>query len=609
MRNGMWGRLASVAVMLSVMAFAGATHGATSFAHAAVTLEVLNPRAEFTPPAIVPPSPRVADLAGKKIGLYWNGKAGADNYLDVVEELLKAKYPTATIKRYRGPFDLGENAASKIAGECDLFIYGVSDTTSCAGAGVLGSSRLEKKGKPVVFAVTDKFAQNARSSAEDIGMPGLRIAPVPGDEYYRLRISREEVRPVVEATLGSLIEALTRPLTETERSTKTKKVEMPRTLKVTGKNYGDALEKFNRLFLDKHWGAGLPLIPPTAERVRWMLAGTSRSPKEVIGKVAPKNGVATVEKIAINAVMAGARPEYLSVIIAAIEAVTDRYDIEHVMTSTGSFTLLIQVNGPIAKEIGMNSGIGFLGYGWRANDTIGHAVRLALINFGYLWPNRNDVALTGRPSSHTFFTFAENEEQSPWEPYHVALGYKPDESCVTVSTVWPIPTNFGGGAVATWSGQGILDAIVTYMSADRARMTIWRLGTAIPSPNRYALLLQPEVAKELSRLGYTRKSLQKYLHERTSIAYEDLTQKEKDAMLRRIEAGDIPEDRVAVFKEAMKPGGRVPLLLRPEDSHIIVAGGIPGYSFGTWYFSIPPYKPLGVQTKRIRNGTLTKAGR
>ena len=112
--------------------------------------------------------------------------------------------------------------------------------------------------------------------------------------------------------------------------------------------------------------------------------------------------MATIEKIAINAVMAGAKPEYLPVIIAAMEGLTDKsYDLLHVMASTGSFTLQIIVNGPIAKEINMDSGIGLLGYGWRANNTIGHALRLSLINLGHLWPGENDMALLGRPSSPT----------------------------------------------------------------------------------------------------------------------------------------------------------------------------------------------------------------
>ena len=114
---------------------------------------------------------------------------------------------------------------------------------------------------------------------------------------------------------------------------------------------------------------------------------------------------------------------------------------------------------------------------------------------------------------------------------------------------------------------------------------------------------------ELNRLGFDRKKLQGYLYEKTSIPFEQLTQKEVQSLQRRIDAGDIPADRVNVFKGALKPGGKVPLLLRPEDSYVFVAGGIPGYSFGTAYFSIPPYGANATQTRPIRGATLTKAGR
>lgn len=478
-----------------------------------------------------------------------------------------------------------------------------------------GSVRLEKTGKPVVFVVTDNFIHDAKSSAEDNGMPGLRMVTVPAKDYYMRRVNKEEIKPVAVGAVNGLVDALTRPLTAEEVHAKAKQVETSGTIKIVAESYELALEKFNQLFLDNHWGSGLPLIPPTPEHVKWMLTGTNRSPQEVIGTVAPKNGIATIEKIAINAVMAGAKPEYLPVIIAAMEGLADKnFDLLHVMTSTGSFTLQILVNGPIAKEIGINSGIGFLGYGWRANSTIGHAVRLSLINLGHLWPAENDMALLGRPSSDTFHTFAENEENSPWEPYHVSLGYKKENSCVTVSTVGSYSslgsvTVFGGGAVTPWTPESILDNIVKFMSRDRAFMTIWKHGTAIPSPARHTLLLHPEFAMELNRRGITRKSLQEYLYERTRIPYEELNAREIEAIKRRIGAGEIPQDRIALFKEALRIGGKVPLLERPEDSQIIVAGGIPGYTLGMFYFSTPIYSATAVQTKLVRGATLTKAGR
>jgi hypothetical protein len=228
--------------------------------------------------------------------------------------------------------------------------------------------RLEKLGKPGVFVATDNFGHDAKSAADDNGMPTIRIVTVPAREYYKHRITKEGVKPIAVDTITFLIEALTRPLSAQEANPKPKQMKLSQNVKVTAESYDLAVEKFNQLFVDNHWGDGLPLVPPTPQRVRWMLKGTNRSPQEVIGTVAPKNGIATVEKIAINAVLAGAKPEYLPVILAAMEGLTDKnFDLLHIATSSGSFTLLIMVNGPIAKEIHMNPGIGFLGYGWRAS--------------------------------------------------------------------------------------------------------------------------------------------------------------------------------------------------------------------------------------------------
>ena len=222
----------------------------------------------------------------------------------------------------------------------------------------------------------------------------------------------ENIRPVAQASIESIIDALTRPLSPREKNAKPKTQGKPaRTVRIAAENYDSAIEKFNQLYLDNHWGDGLPLIPPTEQAVKRMLAGTRRSPDEVIGRVPYRNGIATVEKIAINAVMAGAKPEYLPVIIAAMECLTEESTFTHMMSSEGSFTLMIMVSGPIAREIKMNSGVGLLGHGWQANNTIGRAIRLSLINIGYLWPGEIDMALIGRPSSHTFYTFAENMDK------------------------------------------------------------------------------------------------------------------------------------------------------------------------------------------------------
>jgi hypothetical protein len=468
---------------------------------------------------------------------------------------------------------------------------------------VAGSVRIEKAGKPVVFVVADRFLEDARSSAEDNGMPSLAMVTVPVDEYYKSRISLSAVRPVAVGIFDDLIDKLLLPLRAGE-AVSSKESKAGKSVLINGPNYEAVLEKFNQLCLDNHWGTGLPLLPPTAERVGWMLTGTDRSPDEEIGVVAPKNGVATIGKIAINAVMAGARPEYLPVIIAAMEAVTDpKYDLLHVMTSTGSFTLYILVTGPITDEIGLNSGIGFLGYGWRANSTIGHAIRLCLINLGHLWPGENDMALVGRPSPHTFHVLAENAHASPWAPYHVSAGYEASESCVTVSSSMG-SSLLGGGAVEPWSVESILANMIAAIQRCRRHVTVWRLGTAVPSPPRYTFILHPEFAVELNKEGFKRESLGEYLYARSAIRFEELTPEEISAFRRRIVEGEIPFDRASVFEAALRPGQKVPLLLSPRDCHFIIAGGVPGYSFEMSYFSIPPYRSTAVMTKKIDSAAL-----
>jgi hypothetical protein len=353
-----------------------------------------------------------------------------------------------------------------------------------------------------------------------------------------------------------------------------------------------------------------------------MLTGTKRSPDEVVGKVSPGNGLATIEKIAINAVMAGAKPEYLPVIIAAMEGLTDPdYDLLHPQSSVGNFTLAVMVTGPIANEIGMNSSIGYLGHGFRANNTIGRAVRLCLINLGYVWPGITDMANVGRPSSHTFYTFAENEDFNPWKPYHVSRGFKATDSCVTVSTVG----GYGGYAISQLTGRTpseLMDSMVKTLTPIRRMFTLFKRGTANPAAHwsKHIISIYPEAATGLKNLGFTQESLAQYLYDRTSIPFEEFGPDELRGMVERIKgsieggmlfADMIPPDRIAVFQDALKPGGRIPLLISPKDIHVIVAGagtGVPGSV--VWFSYIKAvYKWTSHQTKLIRGATLTKAGR
>jgi hypothetical protein len=297
-------------------------------------------------------------------------------------------------------------------------------------------------------------------------------------------------------------------------------------------------------------------------------------------------------------VMAGARPEYFPIIISAMECLTEEGTYTHMMSSEGSFTLMIMVSGPLGKEINMNCGVGLLGHGWRANNTIGRAVRLSLINIGYLWPGEIDMALIGRPSPHTFYVLAENMDESPWEAFNEDLGYKREDSCVTVDTVMGGMTRiYGGGVVEPWDVNVVLDFIIRDVAADRGTFGQYKVGVANPAAHlrKHIIVVHPELAIMLQRIGYnTKQSLRDYLYETTKVPYEELTELEIQGINDRINtiAPDIdiffphdaiPEDRLPVLKESLRPGGKIPVV-NPEDIHIVVSGSIPGYSFGMSYF-------------------------
>ncbi len=194
---------------------------------------------------------------------------------------------------------------------------------------------------------------------------------------------------------------------------------------------GSAEDPIEAMF-ERGWSDGLPLVPPTEERVEAMLGGTSRAPDEVVCVMPPDLVECTVEKVAINAVMAGCRPEYLPVVLAAVEAAaTDRFNIHGLAATTYFSGPVVIVNGPVARRIGMNSGINVLGPGNRANATIGRALNLVVRNVGGAVPGGVDRATLGSPGKLSF-CFAEDETGSPWESLAVERGFDPDVSTVTL---------------------------------------------------------------------------------------------------------------------------------------------------------------------------------
>jgi hypothetical protein len=338
---------------------------------------------------------------------------------------------------------------------------------------------LEKAGVPGVYVVDEPFRADVQISCDKEGMGGLRRVVVPhpcGD------VTDTEL----PAIMGRLVAALTSPLTDEEKSPRKKEVrQQARTV------FKGTLDEVQTFFYKSGWSDGLPILPPTEEAVRAMLKGTGHPPEEVVTtEMLPESQTVTVEKVATVAVMAGCEPRYMPILLGIVRAMSDQRFSSSVR-STSSFSFVTIVNGPIAKEIGMNSGINALGSGTanKANATIGRFLRLAVICLGGSKSGVSDLSSLGNPSKYSF-AFAENESRSPWEPFHVSAGFKTEESVVSVMS--------GGWNHHSPFGEVNLDNIARSIST-------YELPTGV------LILMDPMWARRISDQGFTKEQAEEYI--------------------------------------------------------------------------------------------------
>ncbi|MEE9198164.1 MAG: hypothetical protein V3U26_00040, partial [Dehalococcoidia bacterium] len=290
----------------------------------------------------------------------------------------------------------------------------------------------------------------------------------------------------------------------------------------------EAMEAMNRRFLEWKWSDGLPLIPPTPERVEGMLRGTAKAPQDVITRLEPGFGIATVEKIAVNTVMAGCRPEHLPVVIAAVQCLSEpQMYLRNKAMSTGPHAPFILVNGPIAGELGINAKVCALGPGSisYANTVIGRALRLVMMNVGYTYPGVSDMDTIGSPTKYSMCA-AENEEESPWEPYHVAQGYAPDDSTVTVHFVYGICELFDFQSQEPEKlVHGFASAACNLAQVSTGHWLIGRRGDPrykTEEKEHHFMLVCPEHARLLHQQGWDRRRLAEEMYRRARLPFRDL---------------------------------------------------------------------------------------
>ena len=321
---------------------------------------------------------------------------------------------------------------------------------------------------------------------------------------------------------------------------------MPTTTLASKRHVVEDLGQAIELCYERGWTDGLPVVPPTEDRVRAMLDASGLAPDHEVAYITNRQTSVTAEKVAINAVMAGCRPAYMPVVVAAVEALGDpAYSYHGPATSTGGAAPLVIVNGPIRRALDMNSGDNLFGPGWRSNATIGRAIRLVMRNVIGTLPGKLDRGTVGHPGKYSY-VIAENEEESPWTPLHVERGCRPEDSAVTVVAALG-PHQFYNQLSST--AAGVLGTLCDTMR-----------NPGMAGQPTYCLVFAGEHMRTIANDGWSKADIRKHVFENTkgSVAHYKRTG--------RVPGAVKPEDETAMR----------PIVLSPDDFLVVAAGGRAG---------------------------------
>ena len=406
---------------------------------------------------------------------------------------------------------------------------------------------------PTACIQTESFEAAVKQVAYANGIPRQRFVfvpqPVMGKSPSELRAYVNGNDPITgKPVMEEVIAALTEPLSEEDKRKVSFDRSTPRFVEP------DTEENLHRLFIENRWTDMLPIVLPTEERVVEMLTGTSHQPDEVVGRMRPTGTREawefTVEKVAVNAVMAGAKPEYFPVILAlAASQATAR------ASTTTSAASMVVVNGPIRHEIGMNWGIGAMGPYNHANATIGRAYGLLSQNLqGGSEPGKTYLGSQGNSYAYNSITFAENEERSPWEPFHVQHGFKPEDSVVSIF----------GGCRTTSFNLGLREK--------HWREHVRNMLRGMNPHNPPTLILDPITARQfIDRGGFdTKEKLIQWIHDNATMpagVYWDYQLIQNYVYPRALNGEEPHATKLKAADDELIP------MFRLENIHVVVVGG------------------------------------
>ena len=400
----------------------------------------------------------------------------------------------------------------------------------------------------------------ATAASKGLGMPNLPVARVVGHPGVQ---SKEQLRKnVLDVTLQHVIDNLLQP----PKSATADNEPGARDVVVKG-----SFDEVNAYFYEHELSDGLPVVPPTVEKVEQFLRYTDRAPDESLGNLLPDSRAATIWSIAVNGVMAGCKPEYMPVLVALVEAMADHaYGVEHSGNTPGGETLII-LNGPIIKQLGFNYTQGVMRDGFMANTSVGRFWRLYLRNVAGFLPHKNDKCTFGNTWR---VVVAENEDvvkKLGWPNTAADFGFYPDDSTVMISR------HTGGNHISSVSGATAED-LMPYVADAMIKQYSWQImfstGQGLDTL-RPQILMSPLIAETIAASGWTKRDFQKRLWELARIPahqferiLRDWTQKPLWNLKERAAEGVIPK----VYAESDDPNRLVPLVWKPEDYYTCVTG-------------------------------------
>ncbi len=392
-------------------------------------------------------------------------------------------------------------------------------------------------------------------------MPNLPVAVIPGHPGAQ---SLEELRANVgNVTAQQVIDNLLEPPAGQELAPEPSAREIV---------FRGTFEEVNAYFYEREWSDGLPIVPPTVEKIEAVLSFTDRLPEESLGTLLPENRAATIWAIAVNGVMAGCRPEYMPILVALVEAMADPiYGVEHSGNTPGSDTLII-LNGPIIKDLNFNYTQGVLRDGFMPNTSVGRFWRLAIRNIAGFLLHKTDKGTFG----NTFrVVLAENEDalaRIGWPPNSVDMGFAAGDNTVTISRMT------GGGVLPSVTGSKP-EQMMPYLADGVAKQTGWEIVFTVGGLSigtlRPVLLLTPILAETIARAGWSKDDVKRYLFEHARMPawrVEAFTEKWADfrigSLQQQVNLRRLPKE----FHESDDPNRAVPIVLEPDDFMVLVSG-------------------------------------